>query len=176
MLESDLELETMGTQLYDLFQGHSEDDVAVFADALQEGFTELCGNGLEHGGSELGCYLAAQSYRGGNRRTVLSVGDVGVGVPEHMRRVYGDQGDRRLLRKALEEGASGTGDKHRGNGIPSVIDEMREARIRHALLEIHSGRAVLKHRLGRNQSSKTTTEAAGNKLGTWICLELGPLD
>ena len=99
-----------------------------------------------------------------------------VEVPEHMRRVYGDQGDRRLLRKALEEGASGTGDKHRGNGIPSVIDEMREARIRHALLEIHSGRAVLKHRLGRNQSSKTTTEAAGNKLGTWICLELGPLD
>lgn len=175
-LKSDIDVETMGAQLYALFQGHSKDDVAVFADALQEGFTELCGNGVEHGQNELGCYLAAQRYRGGRRRTVLSIGDLGVGVPTHMRRIYGDESDRRMLRKALEEGATGTGDMHRGNGIPSVIEEARNARIRHALLEIHSGKAILKHHLRRDRSSKTTTEAASNKLGTWVCLELGPLD
>jgi hypothetical protein len=175
-LKSDIDVEEMGARLYTLFQGHSEEDVAVFADALQEGFTELCGNGVEHGQNDLGCYLAAQRYRGGNRRTVLSIGDLGIGVPEHMRRIYGDESDRRMLRKALEEGATGTGDSHRGNGIPSVIEEARNAQIRHALLEIHSGRAVLKHRLRRDGSSKTATEVASNKLGTWICLELGPLD
>ena len=175
-LKSDLDVEEMGAQLYTLFQGHSEDDVAVFADALQEGFTELCGNGVEHGQNDLGCYLAAQRYGGANRRTVLAMGDLGIGVPAHMRRVYGDESDRRMLRKALEEGATGTGDSHRGNGIPSVLEEARNARIRHALLEIHSGRAVLKHRLGRGGAGKTTTTVASNKLGTWICFELGPLD
>ena len=175
-LKTDIEVETMGAQLYDLFQGHSEDDVAVFADALQEGFTELCGNAVEHGENDLGCYLAAQRYGGRKRRTVLSVGDLGVGIPRHMRRIYGGESDRRMLRKALEEGASGTGDRHRGNGIPSVLEETRNARIRHALLEIHSGRAVLKHQLTRSGSSKTTTAITGNRRGTWICLELGPLD
>jgi hypothetical protein len=175
-LKTEIDVETMGAQLYTLLQGHAEDDVAVFADALQEGFTELCGNGVEHGQNDLGCYLAAQRYGGRDRRTVLSIGDLGIGIPKHMRRIYGDESDRRLLRKALEEGASGTGDSHRGNGIPSVIEEAQSARIRHALLEIHSGKAILKHRLMRDGSSKTSTQAAGNKLGTWICLELGPLD
>lgn len=175
-LKDDIDVETMGAQLYTLFQGHSDDDVAVFADALQEGFTELCGNGVEHGCNDLGCYLAAQRYGGRNRRTVLSIGDLGIGVPKHMRRIYGDESDRRMLRKALEEGASGTGDSHRGNGIPSVLDEARNARIRRALLEIHSGKAVLKHRLRRDGSGRTTTESGSNKLGTWICFELGAID
>lgn len=175
-LKSDIDIEEMGARLYTLFQGHSEDDVAVFADALQEGFTELCGNGVEHGQNDLGCYLAAQRYGGAKRRTVLALGDLGIGVPTHMRQIYGDESDRRMLRKALEEGASGTGDSHRGNGIPSVLEEARNTRIRHALLEIRSGRAVLKHRLRRDGSSKTTTMVASNKLGTWVCFELGPLD
>lgn len=175
-LKSDIDVEAMGVQLYDLFQGHSEDDVAVFADALQEAFTELCGNGVEHGQNDLGCYLAAQRYGGRKRRTVLSIGDLGIGVPKHMRRIYGDESDRRMLRKALEEGATGTGEEHRGNGIPSVLEEARNARIRHALLEIRSGKAALTHRLRRDGSSTTSTVAASNKRGTWICFELGPLD
>lgn len=175
-LRTQIDVEEMGAKLYDLFQGHSDDDVAVFADALQEGFTELCGNGVEHGENDLGCYLAAQRYGGANRRTVLSIGDLGVGAPEHMRHAYGDESDRRMLRKTLEEGATGTGDEHRGNGIPSVLDEARNARIRYALLEIRSGKALLNHRLNRDGTSRTTTEAAGYKRGTWICFELGPLD
>jgi len=175
-LKSEIDVETMGAKLYNLFQGHSDDDVAVFADALQEGFTELCGNGVEHGRNDLGCYLAAQRYGGKGRRTVLSIGDLGVGAPEHMRQVYGDDSDRRMLRKALEEGASGTGDDHRGNGIPSVLEEARNAQTSHALLEIRSGKALLKHRLNRDGSSTTMTAKVGYKRGTWICFELGPLD
>lgn len=138
--------------------------------------TELCGNAVEHGRNDLGCYLAAQRYGGRGRRTVLSIGDLGIGVPKHMRQVYGDASDRRMLRKAIEEGVSGTGEEHRGNGIPSVLEEARNSRMRYALLEIRSGKAILNHRLGRGGSSKTTTAGALNKLGTWICFELGPLD
>jgi hypothetical protein len=175
-LKTAIDVETMGAQLYNLFQGHADNDVAVFADALQEGFTELCGNGVEHGQNDLGCYLAAQRYGGRRRSTVLSIGDLGQGAPAHMRQVYEDESDRRLLRKALEEGATGTGEEHRGNGIPSVLEEARNARIRHAVLEIRSGKALLKHRVNRDGTSKTTTEAAGFKRGTWICFELGPMD
>lgn len=175
-LKSEIDVETTGAQLYDLFQGHADDEVAVFADALQEGFTELCGNAVEHGRNDLGCYLAAQRYGGGRRRTVLSIGDLGIGVPGHMRQVYGDDSDRRMLRKALEEGVSGTGEEHRGNGIPSVLDEARNSRMRYAQLEVRSGGGTLNHRLNRDGSSRTTTAATSNKLGTWICFELGPLD
>ncbi len=175
-LRSQIDVETMGDDLYRLFQGHAVDDVAVFADALQEGFSELCSNGVEHGADDLGCYFAAQRYAGTNRRVVLSVGDLGMGAPEHMRQVYGDDSDRRLLRKTLEEGASGTGDDERGNGIPSVLEEAQNARMRYAQLEIRSGKAHLRHRLSRDGSAKTTTAPASFKRGTWICFELGPLD
>ena len=92
----------------------------------------------------------------------------------HMRQVFDDPSDRRLLRKALEEEVSGTGDSQRGNGIPSVLEEARSARITHARLEIRSGRAILRHVVNRHGKSQTTTEAAGNKKGTWVCFELGP--
>jgi hypothetical protein len=175
-LRNQIDVETMGDDLYRLFQGHAADDVAVFADALQEGFSELCSNGVEHGHSSSGCYFAAQRYGGRHRRVVLSVGDLGMGAPDHMRQVYGDVGDRRLLRKTLEEGASGTGDEERGNGIPSVLEEARNAQMRYAQLEIRSGNAQLRHRLHRDGASKTSTEQGTFKRGTWICFELGPLD
>lgn len=174
-LESDLHVEEMGDQIFRLLQGHADDDVAVFADALWEGFTELCQNGVEHGHNDLGCYVAAQRYKSREPKTVLALGDLGMGIPKHLRQVYEEESDRRLLRKALEEGVSGTGDNHRGNGIPSVLGEARSAQIRHAQLDIRSGRAHLKHRLGRGGQATTQTSKAGFKLGTWICFELGPL-
>jgi hypothetical protein len=168
------DVEVTGDELYRLFQGHADDEVAVFADALQEAFTELCNNGVEHGQNPLGCYLAAQRYRGGSPRTVLTIADLGVGIPEHMRQVFAESSDRRLLRKALEEEVSGTGNRERGNGIPSVLEEAREARITYARLEIRSGDASLTHYVNQNGRSQTKTEAAAFKKGTWICFELGP--
>lgn len=95
-------------------------------------------------------------------------------MPEHMRQVFNDSSDRRLLRKALEEEVSGTGSRERGNGIPSVLEEAREARITYAQLEIRSGNASLTHYVNQNGRNHTTTEAATFKKGTWICFELGP--
>jgi hypothetical protein len=169
-----VDVEVTGDKLYRLFQGHEDNEVAVFADALQEAFTELCNNGVEHGRNPLGCYLAAQKYAGARPRTELTIGDLGMGVPTHMRQVFDDPSDRRLIRKALEEEVSGTGRQERGNGIPSVLDEARSARITYARLEIRSGKAILRHSVNRAGRSQTSTKAAGNKQGTWVCFELGP--
>jgi hypothetical protein len=173
-LHNPVDVEVTGDKLYRLFQGHEDDEVAVFADALQEAFTELCNNGVEHGENPLGCYLAAQKYGGARPRTELTIGDLGMGVPAHMRQVFDDPSDRRLIRKALEEEVSGTGDQERGNGIPSVLDEARGSRISYARLEIRSGRARLRHSVNRTGRGQTSTEAAANKQGTWVCFELGP--
>jgi hypothetical protein len=173
-LQSPMDVEVRGDELYRLFQGHADDEVAVFADALQEAFTELCNNGVEHGENPLGTYLAAQRYRGRSPKTVLTIGDLGMGVPEHMRQVFDDSSDRRLLRKALDEEVSGTGSSERGNGIPSVLQEAQDSRITYALLEIRSGRATLHHYVHRNGTARTETSATTFKRGTWICFELGP--
>jgi hypothetical protein len=173
-LHDPVDVEVMGDKLYRLFQGHEDDEVAVFADALQEAFTELCNNGVEHGHNPLGCYLAAQKYGGARPRTELTIGDLGMGVPAHMRQVFDDPSDRRLIRKALEEEVSGTGNRERGNGIPSVLEEARCARITYARLEIRSGEAILRHSVNRFGRGQTTTEAAGYKTGTWVCFEIGP--
>lgn len=106
---------------------------------------------------------------------MLAIGDLGIGIPKHLRRIYNESSDRKLLRKALGEGVTGTGDSNRGNGIPSVLGEAKEARIRHALLEIRSGNAHLRHRIGRDGKGDTKTEPSVFKRGTWICFELGPL-
>lgn len=173
-LHSPNDVEITGDELYRLFQGHSDDEVAVFADALQEAFTELCNNAVEHGKNPLGCYLAAQRYRGRSPKTVLTIGDLGVGVPEHMRQVFNESSDRRLLRKAIDEEVSGTGDRERGNGIPSVLHEAQSSRITYAQLEIRSGKASLHHYVNGKGASRTDTSPAGFKKGTWICFELGP--
>lgn len=173
-LHGSKDVEVMGDELYRLFQGHADDEVAVFADALQEAFTELCNNGVEHGTNPLGTYLAAQRYRGKSPKTVLTIGDLGIGVPEHMRQVFEDPSDRRLLRKALEEEVSGTGSSVRGNGIPSVLQEAESSRITYARLEIRTGHASLHHSVHRSGASRTDTSATAFKQGTWICFELGP--
>lgn len=173
-LHSPIDVEVTGEELYRLFQGHADDEVAVFADALQEAFTELCNNGVEHGKNPLGTYLAAQRYGGKSPRTVLTIGDLGMGVPKHMRQVFDDPSDRRLLRKALEEEVSGTGSSERGNGIPSVLQEAQSSRITYASLEIRSGDASLHHYVNSNGTTRTDTSTPGFRKGTWICFELGP--
>jgi hypothetical protein len=173
-LHEPTDVEVTGDELYRLFQGHADDAVAVVADALQEGFTELCNNGVEHGRSALGCYLAAQRYGGARPRVELTIGDLGMGVPTHMRQVFDEESDRRLLRKALEEQVSGTGNKERGNGIPSVLEEAQSARITYASLRIRSGKATLLHHVQRNGQTTTATHPSPFKKGTWICFELGP--
>jgi len=67
------------------------DDVAVVRDAVLMAFSELCQNAIEHGASPTGCVVAAS--RGeleSTRRVMLAVGDLGVGIPNHIRQRHPD--------------------------------------------------------------------------------------
>lgn len=170
------DVDKLGEKLVPLFQGHS-DDVAVFANAMHMATSELCGNAVEHGANPLGCYMAAQRYERPSRRTVLSLGDLGIGIPEHMRRRFTDlAGDRSALKEAVKHGVTGTEEKHRGNGFHWVMSEAQQSLMRHATLDIRSGRGHLLQEAKANQPElKTTTRDAPNKIGTWVTFEIGPL-
>jgi anti-sigma regulatory factor (Ser/Thr protein kinase) len=169
------EVDELGERVFQLFMGHSADEVAVFASAMHMAVSELCANAVEHGASPHGCYVAAQRYERPHRRTVLALGDLGIGIPTHMRKRFPDlRGDRTTLREAMKEGVTATGDEHRGIGFTSVIEEAMASRMRYATLGIHSGTAELARVVTPNGGGGTITAKAPNKIGTWLNFEIGP--
>lgn len=171
------DVDRLGEKLVEMFLAHS-DDVAVFANAMHLGVSELCGNAVEHGANPLGCYVAAQRYERPHRHVVLALGDLGIGIPSHMRRRFKDlKGDRRALRRAVKEGVTATGKAERGIGFSSLMEGALGPQTRYATLDLHSGRASLRREVRRDASgSITETASAPNKLGTWATFELGPLN
>lgn len=151
------------------------DDVAVLEDAISMAIAELCGNAVDHGRNDLGCYVAAQRYVGKRfTRTVIAIGDLGQGIPRHMRRRHGSRPDIDAVRHAMEEGVSGTSDPNRGNGFYWVMDAIQQSRLRMARLQVRAGRAKVLRSTGETGAIRTTSSAVANKRGTWITLELGP--
>ncbi len=170
------DVDELGAQLVELFSGHS-DDVAVFANAMHMATSELCGNAVEHGANDLGCYVAAQRYERGGRRTVLSLADLGVGIPQHMGKKFPDlPGDRSALREAVKLGVTGTGEIHRGNGFHWVMKTAKDSLMRHATLDVRSGNGQLIQRATASDPEiETSTQSAPFKIGTWVTFEIGPL-
>lgn len=171
------DVDELGEKLVPFFLAHS-DDIAVFANAMHLGVSELCGNAVEHGANDLGCYVAAQRYERPHRRTVLALGDLGVGIPKHMRKRYRSlSSDRRALRQAVKEGITATGKPERGIGFSSLMEGALGPQMRYATLDIHSGNAKLKHSVREGDFEPITkTWPAPYKIGTWATFELGPLD
>jgi len=149
-------------------------DVAVLQDALSMAISELCGNAVEHGRNDLGCYVAVQRYPS-KKKTVMAVGDLGRGIPAVIRGHFSDiQSDRDALRHALQEGVTTTGERSRGRGFYWVMDTARESHVRTANLDIRAGRARVTRRLQTGGGLRTETSEAPNKMGTWVTFELGP--
>lgn len=169
------EVDELGEQVFQLFMGHSADEVSVFASAMHMAVSELCANGVEHGANEHGCYVAAQRYERPHRRTVLALGDLGVGIPTHMRKRFpGLRGDRTALREALKEGVTATGKDERGIGFTSVVEEAMASQMRYATLDIHSGTGQLQQLVFPDEQPEIFTAEAPNKIGTWMTFEIGP--
>lgn len=170
------EVDELGERVYQLFMGHSDDEVAVFASAMHMAVSELCANAVEHGANPHGCYVAAQRYERPHRHTTLALGDLGVGIPDHMLGRFPElRGDRTALREALKEGVTSTGREERGIGFSSLIEEAMASQMRYATLDIHSGTAQLQQLVPAGAHPLVKTSIAPNKIGTWLTFEIGPL-
>jgi hypothetical protein len=94
---------------------------------LFEAAGELGQNVVEHAGSPVGGFIAAQRYKAGapEERIVVAVGDVGVGIRESLRARYGDMPDAKAIRRAVQWNVSSIPDEGRGQGLPGVVDGVK---------------------------------------------------
>ncbi|MFC3898143.1 hypothetical protein ACFOWZ_42305 [Lentzea rhizosphaerae] len=95
--------------------------------ALTKACNELLDNAVEHGESDEGAFIAAQTYTGATTkqpRLELAVCDNGIGVLQHLRQNPAHQhlnSDVYALEEALKDGVTGTSDT-RGHGLGDLID------------------------------------------------------
>jgi anti-sigma regulatory factor (Ser/Thr protein kinase) len=149
-IEQAEEVEQAGERLQAALASGLPRQLKPCSDALMLALSELCDNACSHGKSEHGAFLMAQ--REGPNRLLLAVGDLGVGIPEHLSSALngttlerGEEG--RLIARALQRGVSGAS-VDRGNGLPQIIETVRELELPHAELAIWSGVGRITVRLG----------------------------
>jgi hypothetical protein len=138
--------------------------------------SEMCDNATTHGHSNVGtAYVAAQRYSAG--RCVLVVGDLGIGIPAHIRRQHPTLlTDDDAIREATKEGvtgATGSNRNHRGIGYQWVIDSLKEANIPFGELRVWSGRGRFRVEVRDGlQLRRRAWGVEGETAGTWVRLEL----
>jgi hypothetical protein len=94
---------------------------------LFEAAGELGQNVVEHAGSPVGGFVAAQRYKAGapEERIIVAVGDAGIGIRESLRPRYGDMTDRQAITQAIRWNVSRVLEQGRGQGLPGVVDGVR---------------------------------------------------
>jgi anti-sigma regulatory factor (Ser/Thr protein kinase) len=143
------DVEQAGERLQSALTSELSRRLVPYSDALMLALSELCDNACSHGKSEHGAFMMA--HRKGQNQVLLAVGDLGVGIPEHLSSALhgtlqrGEEG--RLIAQALQPGVSGAS-VDRGNGLPRIIETVRELKLPQAELAIWSGTGRITARLG----------------------------
>jgi hypothetical protein len=172
-LRSAGESEELEQELGALYTAHFTGGLARLAEPFTATVGEICDNATTHGRSAVGAaYVAAQRYS--HSRCVLVIGDLGVGVPTHMRKAFPhltDDGD--AIREATKEGLSGTGDPQRGVGYQYVIDALKTSEVPYGELRIWSGNGRFRvEAFGGRQGRRRAWTVEHSTVGTWARLEL----
>jgi len=161
----------------DLLGAQFADGLIGCADAFTMTVGEMRDNALSHGASAHGVYLAAQRYQ--STRCVLAIGDLGIGIPEHLRGQHPHlTDDGAAVAEATRQGITGVAGaaaQHRGNGYYYVVDEMERTKVPRGLLRVWSGRG--RFSLGMADGRQTMrrgwlVEHEDLTRGTWVRLEL----
>jgi hypothetical protein len=158
--------------LGDLYLAHFSGPLSRLAEAFTRTVGEISDNATTHGKSSAGVsYVAANRYPKG---CILVVGDLGVGIPTHMRKAFPElEDDGDAIRVATREGKSGTGDPQRGIGYQYVIDGLKNEHIATGELRVWSGRGRFRvQTLGGVQVRRRAWSVDEETVGTWVRLDL----
>jgi hypothetical protein len=110
--------------IWERLEGGADGEVV---NQLFEATGELGQNVVEHAGSPVGGFVAAQRYKAGapDERIIVAVGDVGVGIRESLRPRYGDMTDAKAITQAIRWNVSRVPKEGRGQGLPGVVEGVR---------------------------------------------------
>jgi hypothetical protein len=166
------ETDLLEYRLVEPLGGHFNEVVAV-RKAVLTAIGELSQNAVEHGASRRGSLVAIARRESRGVGTVsLAIGDLGVGVPDHIRRTQPRYVlDHHAIGRALEEGVSGTrGAAHRGYGFYWVLLDSLTSASTAAEMVIRSGRGTFRRRMVDGRCQDDGWESAPIA-GTWIAYE-----
>ncbi len=148
-------------------------DVSILGDALHMALSELSANALEHGRNEHGAYVVVQRFTEPRRMIVLAVSDLGIGIPEHLRQQYPEWSDDAFaIAQAMKWGVTGTGDRHRGNGLAETLDRALTTSLHAATLDVQSARGFLRTQVVQGNIKHDPIPPTQFRRGTWISYSL----
>lgn len=170
-------VEELADRLPRLLAGKSSDPRRMRA--LHFAFGELCDNAISHSGASP-IFVAAQRYSGKTShpppRLELAVADIGVGIPDHLRRNprYEDvSDDAEAISLALRPGVTGTRDR-RGWGFHDVLAESED--VAEGQMLVLSGRGGARVPFGREGARRRFWEIEKRLPGTWIQIQFHERD
>ncbi len=172
-LRSTLDSDALDDELGALYSAYFTGTLGRLAEAFTRTVSEMCDNATSHGSSKVGvAYVTAQRYM--PRRCVVAIGDLGIGIPDHIRKAFPDlTDDDDAIRVATKEGFTATGSPHRGIGYQYVIDGLKETKVPMGELRIWSGQG--RFRVEVRDGTQIRRRAWGVNqptVGTWVRLEL----
>jgi hypothetical protein len=171
-LNSPTDVENLEQALGDLYLAHFSGPLSRLAEAFTRTVGEISDNATTHGKSSVGVsYVAANRYPKG---CILVVGDVGIGIPAHMRKAFPDlHDDGDAIRVATREGKTGTGDPQRGIGYQYVIDGLKNEHIATGELRVWSGKGRFRvQTVAGVQERRRAWSVDETTIGTWVRLDL----
>jgi hypothetical protein len=171
-LSSPTDVVDLEQALGDLYLAHFSGPLAKLAEAFTRTVGEISDNATTHGKSRVGVsYVAANRYP---RGCILVVGDLGIGIPAHMRKAFSDlDDDGDAIRVATREGKSGTGDPQRGIGYQYVIDGLKNEHIATGELRVWSGKGRFRvQTVAGVQERRRAWSVDEPTIGTWVRLDL----
>jgi hypothetical protein len=160
------EVEPAGERLHEALEEKLPRSFNAAKEALKCAFSELCDNACTHGESEHGVFLLAQRY--GPKDLVLAVGDLGIGIPDHLveaqPELKGEHQGNRIVR-AMEPGMSGASGTGRGDGLPDVLEAICIPHLAESQLRIWSGEGRVIH--GQSARKPEGRVVSSYTPGTW---------
>lgn len=148
-------------------------DVSPLGAAAFMAVSELAGNAVDHGRNALGAYVCATRVVEPRRRVSIAIGDLGIGIPEHLRQQYPEWADDTFaVAQAMQPSVSGTGDPHRGNGFEEVFTEALASTLHAARIQIHSANGFVMREIVQERSRVEPYPAPSFRRGSCIAYDL----
>lgn len=148
-------------------------DVAPLGSATFMAVSELCNNAVDHGANRLGAYAAVGRVSDPRRQVSIAIGDLGIGIPEHIRQAYPEWGDDGwAIAHATKEGVSGTGHPHRGIGFSAVMEAALTNSLHAARMDLLSASGFCRLQSVQETPKVEVFPAARFRRGTWIAYDL----
>lgn len=148
-------------------------DVSPLGHAAFMAVSELCANAIDHGENELGAFAAVRRVTEPRRQVTIAISDLGMGIPEHIRRRYPEWSDDGwAIAHATRESVSGTNNPHRGIGFSSVFEAALTTSLHAGRMDLLSANGFCRIQTVQENPKLEVLPATRFRRGTWITYDL----